>query len=124
VGLTEREAREQGIDVEIAEMPFGYVARAVEADVPAGVMRVMVDRKTERFVGVSLVGAQAGELVHVFSVLMQAGATARAVVDTEFIHPTFAEGLQTLVMKLPRYALSPCPASEVAGEMAEAGTGG
>ncbi|MBV9110252.1 MAG: hypothetical protein JO306_12650, partial [Gemmatimonadetes bacterium] len=60
------------------------------------------------------VGAQAGELVHVFSVLMQAGATARTIVDTEFIHPTFGEGLQTLVMKLPRYALAPCPASEAA----------
>jgi pyruvate/2-oxoglutarate dehydrogenase complex dihydrolipoamide dehydrogenase (E3) component len=86
----------------------------VEADLPAGVMRVMVDRDSERFLGVSLVGAQAGELVHVFSVLMQAGATARTVVDTEFIHPTFAEGLQTLVMKLPRYALAPCPASDAA----------
>ncbi|HET7232327.1 MAG TPA: mercuric reductase [Longimicrobium sp.] len=120
VGLTEAEAREQGIDYDVAEMPFEWVARAVEAGVPAGVMRVMVDRKTERFLGVSLVGSQAGELVHVFSVLMQAGATARTVVDTEFIHPTFAEGLQTLVMKLPRYALAPCPASEAAQEPAAA----
>jgi len=118
VGLTEAEAREQGIEYDVAEMPFEWVARAVEAGVPAGVLRVMVDRKTERFVGVSLVGAQAGELVHVFSVLMQAGATARTIVDTEFIHPTFAEGLQTLVMKLPRYALAPCPASEAAQEPA------
>jgi pyruvate/2-oxoglutarate dehydrogenase complex dihydrolipoamide dehydrogenase (E3) component len=120
VGMTEAEAREQGIDFDVAEMPFEWVARAVEADVPAGVMRVMVERSTERFVGVSLVGAQAGELVHVFSVLMQAGATARTVVDTEFIHPTFAEGLQTLVMKLPRYALAPCPASEAAQQPAAA----
>jgi pyruvate/2-oxoglutarate dehydrogenase complex dihydrolipoamide dehydrogenase (E3) component len=124
VGLTEREAREQGIEVDVAEMPFEWVARAVEAGVPAGVMRVMVDRETERFVGASLVGAQAGELAHVFSVLMQAGATARTVVDTEFIHPTFAEGLQTLVMKLPRYALSPCPASEAAQTTAETASSG
>jgi pyruvate/2-oxoglutarate dehydrogenase complex dihydrolipoamide dehydrogenase (E3) component len=120
VGMTEREAREKGLDIDVAEMPFGAVARAAEFDVPAGVMRILVDRKTERFVGASLVGSQAGELVHVFSVLMQAGATARTVVDTEFIHPTFAEGLQTLVMKLPRYALAPCPASEAAETMAAA----
>jgi pyruvate/2-oxoglutarate dehydrogenase complex dihydrolipoamide dehydrogenase (E3) component len=120
VGLTEAEAREQGIDFDVAEMPFEWIARAVEADVPAGVLRVMVDRATERFVGVSIVGAQAGELVHVFSVLMQAGATARTIVETEFIHPTFAEGLQTLVMKLPRYALAPCPASEAAQGLAAA----
>ena len=51
-------------------------------------------------------GAEAGELIHVFVALMQAGAPARALVDAECVHPTFAEGLQTLVMKLERYALS------------------
>jgi hypothetical protein len=37
---------------------------------------------------------------------MQAGASVRSIVDAEFVHPTFAEGLQTAVMKLPRYSLS------------------
>ena len=44
--------------------------------------------------GASIVGAEAGELVHVFAALMQAGAPARAIVDAEFVHPSFAEGLQ------------------------------
>jgi pyruvate/2-oxoglutarate dehydrogenase complex dihydrolipoamide dehydrogenase (E3) component len=105
VGLSEREARERGIAVEVATLPFGHVARAIEADVPAGMMKVMVDPATERFVGVALVGAQAGELVHAFSLLMQAGASARTIVDAELIHPTFSEGLQTLVMQLDRYRL-------------------
>ena len=38
--------------------------------------------------------------------LMQAGAPARAVVDMEAVHPSFSEGLQSLVMSLGRYALS------------------
>jgi pyruvate/2-oxoglutarate dehydrogenase complex dihydrolipoamide dehydrogenase (E3) component len=105
VGISEREAKEKGIRYEAATMPFSWVARAVEADVPAGTMKVMIDPETERFLGVSIVGAQAGELVQVFSVLMQAGATARTMVDVEFIHPTFGEGLQTLVMQLARYKL-------------------
>jgi hypothetical protein len=37
--------------------------------------------------------------------LIRAGTSARSIVDAEFIHPTFAEGVQTLVMRLPRYAL-------------------
>ena len=37
---------------------------------------------------------------------MQAGAPARAVVEMEAVHPSFSEGLQSLVMTLPRYALS------------------
>jgi pyruvate/2-oxoglutarate dehydrogenase complex dihydrolipoamide dehydrogenase (E3) component len=105
VGMSETEAKQRGIRYEVAAMPFANVARAVEADVPAGVMKVLVDPETEKFLGAAIVGAQAGDLVHVFSVLMQAGATARTVVDTEFIHPTFGEGLQTLVMQLPRYSL-------------------
>ncbi|HKB14487.1 MAG TPA: hypothetical protein VKF62_00395, partial [Planctomycetota bacterium] len=42
---------------------------------------------------------------------MQARATARAIVDAEAIHPTLAEGVQSLVMRLPRYDLDR-PASE------------
>ena len=105
VGLTEKEARDRGVPFESASMPFGDVARAVEVDETAGQMKVLVDPRTERVVGAALVGAEAGELVHVFVALMQAGASARAIVDAEFVHPTFAEGVQSLVMKLERFSL-------------------
>lgn len=107
VGLTEDQAKERGQRYEVASMPFGQIARAIETDQPGGTIKVLVDPDSEKILGASLTGSEAGELLHVFAVLMQAGATARAIVDAEFVHPTFAEGLQTLVMKLPRYALSP-----------------
>jgi pyruvate/2-oxoglutarate dehydrogenase complex dihydrolipoamide dehydrogenase (E3) component len=106
VGLSEREARARGLEIEVASMPFGDIARAIETDETAGVVKIVIDAKSERLLGACVVGVDAGELVHVFSVLMQAGASARAIVDGEFAHPTFAEGLQTALMKLPRYALS------------------
>ena len=106
VGLTEKEARQRGLPCEVATMPFGGVARAIETDETAGVMKVLLDPATERILGAAIVGAEAGELIHVFVPLMQAGGTARAMVEAEYVHPTFAEGLQTLVMKLKRYALS------------------
>jgi pyruvate/2-oxoglutarate dehydrogenase complex dihydrolipoamide dehydrogenase (E3) component len=105
VGLNEREARARGIRHDVATMPFGDIARATEVDETAGTMKVLVDPETERILGASLVGAEAGELVHVFVPLMQGGTSARAIVDAEIAHPTFAEGLQALVMKLPRYTL-------------------
>ena len=105
VGLTEKEARERGVAFESAGMPFGDIARAVETDETAGQMKVLVDPKTERVLGAALVGAEAGELIHVFVALMQAGASARAIVDAEFVHPTFSEGVQSLVMKLERFSL-------------------
>ena len=82
------------------------MARAIETDQLAGLIKVLIDPQTERILGANVVGAQAGELIHVFVALMQAGATARAIVDAEFVHPTFAEGLQTTVMSLKRYMLS------------------
>jgi len=105
VGLSEKEARARGVAFEVATMPFGHVARAIELDETAGVMKVLVDPKTERILGAFLVGIEAGELVHVFAALMRAGASARTIVDAEFVHPTLGEGLQSLVMRLPRYAL-------------------
>ncbi|HSB19626.1 MAG TPA: mercuric reductase [Anaeromyxobacteraceae bacterium] len=105
VGLSEKEARARGVAHEVATMPFGHVARAIEIDETAGTMKVLVDPATERILGAFLVGAEAGELIHVFAALMRAGAPARVVAEAEFVHPTFAEGLQTLVMRLPRYAL-------------------
>ncbi len=106
VGLTEAQAKERGIAHEVATMPFGNIARAIETDETAGVVKVLIDPETEHFLGVSIVGVDAGELIHVFSVLMQAKVSARAIVAGEFVHPTFGEGLQSAVMKLPRYALS------------------
>ena len=108
VGLSERQAKERGIAVEVARMPFGNIARAIETDELAGLVKVLIDPSSDRVVGARIVGVDAGELIHVFSALMQsnASASARAIVDGEFVHPTFAEGLQTAVMKLPRYALT------------------
>ena len=105
VGLSERQAEVEGIACEVASMPFGHVARAVEIGETAGTMKVLLDPSSERILGAAIVGAEAGELIHVFVALMQARASARALVDAQMVHPTLAEGLQTLVMKLDRYAL-------------------
>jgi pyruvate/2-oxoglutarate dehydrogenase complex dihydrolipoamide dehydrogenase (E3) component len=104
VGLREREARERRIAYEVATMPFGRVARAIEVDERAGLLKVLVDPATERVLGAAIVGAEAGELVHVFVALMQAKASARAIVEAEFVHPTFAEGVQSVVMELARFS--------------------
>jgi len=105
VGLTERGARERGLPFETATMAFGSIARAIEVDETAGLLKVILDPQSERVLGASIVGPEAGELIHIFVVLMQAGATARAIVDAQFVHPAFAEGVQSLLMKLERYAL-------------------
>lgn len=105
VGATEHALRAGGTAYEVATMPFGEIARAIEIDELAGTMKIMIDPATEKVLGCRIVGVDAGELIHIFVALMQAGASVRAVVDAEAVHPTFAEGVQSLVMRLPRFAL-------------------
>jgi pyruvate/2-oxoglutarate dehydrogenase complex dihydrolipoamide dehydrogenase (E3) component len=104
VGLGEQEARAQGKKYELATLPFGNIARATETDRTAGIFRALIDPDTEKLLGVRLVGAEAGELVHVFVALMMADASARKLVDGQIVHPTFAEGTQTLLTKLSRFS--------------------
>jgi pyruvate/2-oxoglutarate dehydrogenase complex dihydrolipoamide dehydrogenase (E3) component len=105
VGVGERQAKESKLAYEVATMPFGDVARAIETDQLAGTMKVLVDPKTERVLGCRIVGAEAAELIHIFVALMASGASARSFVDAEAAHPTFSEGVQSLLMRLNRFSL-------------------
>jgi len=105
VGISEREARKRGIKFEIASMDFADIARAKEVDEPRGRCKILLDPDSERILGVFLCGAEVGELIHIFVPLVQAGVKASAIVDAEFVHPTFSEGMQSLVMRLSRYSL-------------------
>lgn len=105
VGLSEREARRRGVAYESATLPFERVPRARETGREAGVMKVLVDPETDRILGAGLVGAEAGELIHIFVAAMRGRSTARTLVDAEMVHPTFAEGVQMLLMDLDRHAL-------------------
>jgi pyruvate/2-oxoglutarate dehydrogenase complex dihydrolipoamide dehydrogenase (E3) component len=104
VGLTEKEAKRHGVAYEVATMPFGAIARATEVDETAGLLKVLVDPKTEKLVGAAIVGAEAGELIHVFLTMIEGGVPARVLVDAEMVHPAFAEGLQSVLMRLDRFA--------------------
>ena len=106
VGISEKEARSRGIEHEIASLPFDSVARATETDETAGLLKVILEPRTEQVLGASIIGAEAGELIHIFVTLMQARASARAIVDAEYVHPTFAEGVQSVVMKFKQFSLS------------------
>lgn len=106
VGLSEKEAKQRGIAYELATLPYGRIARAIEVDETAGLMKLLVDGSSEKILGACLVGLEAGELIHIFVALMQAGSSARPLVEAQAVHPTVAEGVQSLVMSLKRYVLS------------------
>ncbi len=100
VGLTERQAREQGYDVRVATLPMSRVARAIEMDETRGVMKAVVDGKTGRILGAAILGIEGGEIATVIQVAMMAGLPYTALKDGVFSHPTLSESLNNLFMAL------------------------
>ncbi|MGQ0733933.1 MAG: mercuric reductase [Acidobacteriota bacterium] len=100
VGLTERQARDQGYDVGVARLPMGRVARAIETDETRGEMKAVVDSKTGRILGATILGIEGGEVATVIQVAMMAGLPYTALKDAVFSHPTLSESLNNLFMAL------------------------
>ena len=65
VGLTEREARAGGRRLKIGKIPMGWVARAIERDETAGLMKLVVDAETDRILGAAILGSEGGEVVQI-----------------------------------------------------------
>ncbi|HEV3232340.1 MAG TPA: mercuric reductase [Candidatus Dormibacteraeota bacterium] len=96
VGVGEREARERGLDVRVAKMPMSHVARALETDEPRGLMKVVVDRASERILGCAILGIEGGEIMSMLQVAMMGGVRHPALREAVFAHPTLAESLNNL----------------------------
>ena len=92
-GLTETEARERGIAVEIAKFPWGASGRAIAVDRPDGLTKLVVEPGTERVLGMGITGQNAGELISEGVVLIEMGATVRDLADSIHPHPTLSETL-------------------------------
>jgi pyruvate/2-oxoglutarate dehydrogenase complex dihydrolipoamide dehydrogenase (E3) component len=97
VGLTEREARATGRPLKIGKIPMAWVARAIERDETAGLMKVVVDAGTDRILGAAVLGTEGGELIQILGFVMLAGAPYTLLKGAVYIHPTLAEGFWTLM---------------------------
>ncbi len=99
-GLTLSQAKDQGYQARQVTLPLDQVARAAEVGFTNGLFRMVVDTESDQILGATLVGPSAGELIHVFIALMESGATWQVLEQSQFIHPTFAEGLPSLARLL------------------------
>ena len=95
-GLTEREARAQGIAVRAAKLPMSAVIRALETGETRGFMKVIVDADSGQILGCAVLGTEGGEIMTMIQVAMLGKLTYRAMGDAIFAHPLLAEGLNTL----------------------------
>jgi dihydrolipoamide dehydrogenase len=92
-GLTESEAKDKGIEVNVSKFPWGASGRALTLDRPDGLTKLIIEPETERILGVGIVGVGAGELISEGVLAVEMGATARDIADSVHPHPTLSETL-------------------------------
>ncbi|HET6324762.1 MAG TPA: mercuric reductase [Planctomycetaceae bacterium] len=97
VGMTEKEARATGRRLKIGKIPMSWVARAIERDETAGLMKLIVDAETDQILGAAILATEGGELVQILSAIMLAKAPYTLLKGAIYIHPTLAEGFWTLM---------------------------
>lgn len=91
MGLTEREAKEQGLAYKKGKFPWGASGRALSSGATNGVSKVLFDENTGRIIGAGICGLNAGELIHEAVLALEMGADAEDIAKTVHAHPTLAE---------------------------------
>lgn len=100
IGITEREAKEQGIDYLVAKIPMKNVARAIETAETRGFMKAVVDKKSKQILGATIIGEQGGEIMTVLQMAMMGRVTFEEIRFAIFAHPLYAESLNNLFMSI------------------------
>ncbi|MEH2387395.1 MAG: FAD-dependent oxidoreductase [Nostoc sp.] len=100
VGLTETEAQQQGYAIRVAKLDASAIPRAKTLGQTDGLMKAIVDTKTGRILGCSLLCHEAGEVISTVQMVMQAQMPYTVLRDGVLTHPTMTEGLNMLFSKL------------------------
>jgi dihydrolipoamide dehydrogenase len=94
VGLTEAAAKEQGIEFTSGKFNFAGNGRAIASDATEGFVKVTADKKTDRILGVQIIGKGASELIAAAVTHMEYGGSAEDLGRTIHAHPTLSEAMK------------------------------
>ncbi|QMT61172.1 mercuric reductase [Legionella sp. PC997] len=93
IGMTEAQAIAQGYSLKIAKIPAAVIPRAKTQGETTGILKAVIDAKTDQILGVSIFCAEAGEILGVIQLAMELGITYQKLRDVMFAHPTLVEGI-------------------------------
>lgn len=100
IGLSEQQAKAKGLNIKVAVLPMTQVARGIETGETKGMMKAVVDADTKQILGAAILAADGGEIVTVLQMAMQGNITHEQIRFGVFAHPTYAESLNNLFMKI------------------------
>jgi len=91
VGLTERQAKEQGVEVVVGRFPFAALGRALAMGETEGQVRLVCEAGSGKVLGMHVMGPHASDLIAEGAVAVRLGLTARDLAETIHAHPTLPE---------------------------------
>ncbi|CAN5493844.1 mercuric reductase [soil metagenome] len=101
IGLSETEAKEQGVPYRLAKLPMLSVLRTRTLSETRGFMKALIDTESDRILGFTAFGVEAGEIMGAVQVAILGGLPYTALRDGIFTHPTMMEGLINLFSAVP-----------------------
>jgi len=107
VGLSEEEAKQKGVAVDVWVQPMREVDRAVVESSEDGFAKVLTERGRDRILGATIAGERAGDLIHELVLAMKHGIGLKAISATIHAYPTFAEVARKTADRYQRSRLTP-----------------
>ena len=105
VGLTEEQAKEQGIDYRVGKFPFRANGRALANEDVEGMVKFITDAKSDRILGAHILQHLASELIAEAASVMEFGGSSEDLARTVHSHPTLSEAVKEAAMNVEKRAL-------------------
>jgi len=105
VGKTEDELKQSGVAYTVGKFPFTANGRSKVNQTTDGFVKILADAKTDRVLGVHIVGREAGEMIHEACVLMEFGGSAEDLARTCHAHPTRSEAVKEAALAVGKRAI-------------------
>lgn len=105
VGQTEEQLRESGVAFRVGRFPFIANGRARSMAATEGFVKILADKRTDRVLGVHIIGPRAGDLIAEASVAIEFGASSEDIARSSHAHPTLAEVIKEAALATDGRAL-------------------
>ncbi len=105
VGKTEEDLKQAGVAYTVGKFPFTANGRSKVNQTTEGFVKILADAKTDRVLGVHIIGREAGEMIHEAAVLMEFGGSAEDLARTCHAHPTRSEAIKEAALAVGKRAI-------------------
>ena len=105
VGKTEEQLKELKAKYKVGKFPFLANSRAKAINEPEGFVKILADEKTDKVIGVHIIGPHAGEIIAEMAIAMEFGASSEDIARTCHAHPTFSEAVKEAALSVDKRAI-------------------